>query len=122
MGDEMHFVYIIATLRDGMPSEPVKVGITKSIASRFATLQTASPNKLEVYFAAPVPTRGNAQNIEKGFHHVLRKHRLNGEWFELPPLEAKGYLYVAIGTYLDTFVGLPSDEISGILQDMGFGE
>ena len=120
MSDELHFVYIIATVIGGAPSAPVKVGITKSITSRFGALQTASPNKLEVYFAAPVPTRGNAQNIEKGFHHVLRKHRLNGEWFDLSPLKAKGYLYIAVGTYLDSVVGMPSDEISSILLDMGF--
>lgn len=122
MSDEMHFVYIIATLRDGKPSEPVKVGITKSIASRFNTLQTASPNKLEVYFAAPVPNRENAAKIEKGFHHVLRKHRLNGEWFDISPGKAKVYLYIAVGTYLNSFVGLPADEVSGILDDMGFRE
>lgn len=119
---EMHFVYIIATMRDGEPCGPVKVGITKSVAKRFGALQTASAHKLDVYFAAPVPDRVNAQNIEKGFHTVLRKHRMHGEWFDLPPAKAKVFLYVAIGTYLNSFVGLPGDEVNALLQDMGFLE
>lgn len=43
-----------------------------------ASLQTGSPNRLEMLAAI----KGNVQT-ERQFHHRFAQYRLNGEWFRL---------------------------------------
>lgn len=56
----------------------VKIGYTTSIQKRLHTLQTASPEPLEILGAAP-----GTMKQERHIHEVLGKHHERGEWFRL---------------------------------------
>lgn len=119
MSDETHFVYIIATLRDGVASAPVKVGITKSLSARFSTIKTASAYPLEIYAALPFPERYDVQKIEDGFHRVMKPHRLNGEWFDMEPAFALRAMTENIRYYLLHHIGLERELVHEVLCDLG---
>lgn len=113
------FVYIIATIRDGEPAAPVKVGISKSVGSRLATISTSSPVPVGLYLTFPLPQRDMAEAVERAFHTVMRKKRLNGEWFDLEPKQAKAAMMLNVGHFLSLAVGLEPDEITETLRDFG---
>ena len=117
--DEKNFVYIIATLKDGVASAPVKVGITKSIAARFNTLKTASAYPLEVYAALPFPAREDAQKLEWAFHKVMSRHRLHGEWFDMAPHDAMRAMVENIKGYLSIHLELDEDLVKEVMVHMG---
>lgn len=120
MSAEIHFVYIIATLRDGVPSAPVKVGITKSMGARFSTLKTASAYPLEIYAALPFPERYDAQKLEWAFHKVMSRRRLRGEWFDMEPHQALRAMGENIRHYLSRHIGLEKNVVNDLLGEMGF--
>lgn len=115
MNDETNFVYIIATLKDGIASAPVKVGITKSMAARFSTIKTASAYPLEIYTALPFPGRYDVQKLEEAFHKVMKRHRLHGEWFDLEPSVALQSMAQNIKFYLSLHLGLGDDDVAEVL-------
>lgn len=63
--------------------EYVKVGITKSLPSRFYQLQIANPKKLRVMFVANADTMENARMIESFIHEEFAKYNSQGEWFNI---------------------------------------
>lgn len=67
------YVYVV-----GPASGPYKVGISRSIKSRFATLQNASPTKLFIHRSVKIE---DPRDIEQTLHKTLADHRLEGEWF-----------------------------------------
>jgi hypothetical protein len=81
-----HYVYIIATKRDGLLDKPVKVGITSNWRSRLKTFQTASVEELAFAWVFNLPEEWVARSLEQSFHFVMRKHRLRGEWFDIDPI------------------------------------
>jgi hypothetical protein len=81
-GDPVCFVYVIGT-----PNGPQKIGIASDVARRRTALQTASPDWLDIAFAYET-TRPLAQEIEYNAHWLLRRLRLQGEWFNVPPSAA----------------------------------
>lgn len=83
-----HHIYIIAVARPGEPMGPVKIGITSSVKSRLATLQTACPYPLKLVHAFTAPDIDSARSVEKAFHEVQARHRSYGEWFNLSPIVA----------------------------------
>lgn len=83
-----HHVYIVAHVVDGVFSSPVKIGITKSLKSRLAMIQTGSPHKVGIAFAFKFPMRIMASAIEGEFHEEAAEQRMVGEWFDMSPLRA----------------------------------
>lgn len=83
-----HYVYIIGHCSKGGLESPVKVGITKSLGSRLATLQTGNSQKIEIAFHFAMATREQALFVEAEFHREMTDFRLQGEWFSIDPLYA----------------------------------
>jgi hypothetical protein len=61
----------------------VKVGVTTNPSARLASLRTASAFPIDFSYIAVTP--GTGFDIEAGAHEVLKSHRCNGEWFDVPP-------------------------------------
>lgn len=55
---------------------PVKIGRAKDPRKRLAAMQTGSPEPLRIIAASP-----GAARLEKPLHHLLREHRVSGEWY-----------------------------------------
>lgn len=83
-----HYVYVIATLDAGKMVAPVKVGVTRNVVARCATIQTSSAKPLTVFHALGMPSRNAAFGLERSFHVNQDAHRLHGEWFAIAPLRA----------------------------------
>jgi hypothetical protein len=64
-------------------SKAIKIGFTAAddVSKRLAQLQTGQPNKLSVLGSIA----GN-QDAERSLHAIFAAYRMNGEWFEGPPL------------------------------------
>ena len=63
----------------------VKIGVSSNPDARCAALQTGSPYRIELWFAAPVT--GNAYGVESEAHDILVSNGvpMNGEWFDVTP-------------------------------------
>jgi len=96
---ERTFVYAIGS-EDG----PVKVGITQNLGSRLRSLQTGSPQKLELIWVYTTWDRAVAQRMERQFHDVHADVRLTGEWFQLSADLASESLETQVQFMFDTSV------------------
>ena len=76
---EASFVYVIRG-EHGL----AKIGITTNPNARLAALRTASGFPLSLAFAGATASTNSAFRIEQEAHRVLDKHRVNGEWFDIP--------------------------------------
>lgn len=85
---ERHFVYIIAPRGSGGLTSPVKVGVTKSLGARLATLQTGCWLRLEVAYQFSLSSRELAYRAESLLHLEFADFRMQGEWFSVEPLFA----------------------------------
>lgn len=121
MSDQEYFVYVIATKRGGRFSSPVKVGITKNLRSRLATIQTSCPNDIDIVHALTVPNKAIAEEMERCFHETQRDTRMRGEWFMLTPYEALGILCLQFMWHLD-LNGVDKEIIPQIIELSGAGE
>ncbi len=75
------YVYVIGAI-----NRPVKIGVTGNITVRLVHLRHGSPERLNVWH---IEDAGNiARAVERTSHYLLRDHRLSGEWFDIPPLDA----------------------------------
>ena len=61
----------------------VKVGVTTNPNARLASLRTGSAFPIDFDYIAVTPSTGF--DIEAGAHAMLKSHRCNGEWFDVPP-------------------------------------
>jgi len=61
----------------------VKVGVTTNQNARLASLRTGSAFPIDFDYIAVTPSTGF--DIEAGAHAMLKSHRCNGEWFDVPP-------------------------------------
>jgi hypothetical protein len=69
-------VYFVQAVPDG----PIKIGSSREIAERMATLRTCSPLPLELL--ATQECRGyRGRRTERELHRRFAAHRLHGEWF-----------------------------------------
>lgn len=84
----IHFVYIISSIENGVPVAPCKIGITSSLVSRLAGIQTGNHKKLEIISAIQIPSREVVCVIESAIHEHFSDMRLNGEWFDVCPVDA----------------------------------
>lgn len=82
-------VYLIAHKdAQGEFVSPIKVGITKSLASRVAALQTGNPRPIALVFAFVTPATQFARHFEGAFHGINAGSRMSGEWFDMEPRDA----------------------------------
>lgn len=120
MSEPVCFVYIMATVnpRDRL-DKPVKVGIAKNPGSRLHEIKTACPYPIDLVAAVELPTREIALAVEKAFHEVMGKYRLNGEWFDLPVIEAARALCSNYRCMLESMSPFNAEEINGALHMAG---
>lgn len=95
MIDQRTFVYAIGS-EDG----PVKFGITTNLESRLRSLQTGSPQKLELIWVFTVPEREAALAMERRIHEVASR-RLAGEWFDIDAVVAFEHLHLELEEAFD---------------------
>ena len=62
-----------------------KIGVTTNPNARLAALKTASGFPLSLAFAGATASANSAFAIEREAHRVLDRHRVEGEWFDIPP-------------------------------------
>lgn len=74
----VHQVYFICS--PSQPGSPIKIGFTTDLKKRLKSLQTGSPNKLEVLAVVAA-----CVTQERAYHERFAAHRLNGEWFDPHP-------------------------------------
>ena len=58
------------------PIGPVKIGISKSVCNRLATLQTANPYSLELLYSYP-----GTNEDEQDLMQYWKDYSMKGEWF-----------------------------------------
>lgn len=115
--EDTHYVYVISI--EGM--EMVKVGISRSPIGRLQQLSTGSPFKMKLEHAFAVPNRLIAEEMERGFHHVFRSDRRNGEWFAIAPKRALFGMCVNILVCLHITLDTDDDdEFEAMLDAIGF--
>jgi hypothetical protein len=113
-----HHVYIMGRAEGEMLIGPVKIGFTRSLASRLKTVQTGMPYKLELIAAVMMPTRDLARGLERGLHELLRAHAMHGEWFDIDPVEAVGVLAQATKLAFE-HCGIAGAELYDALDKVG---
>jgi hypothetical protein len=69
------FVYFIHARETAL----VKIGYTTNVKNRLSTLQTSSAHRLDTITTAP-----GDLGLEAELHHLFRRYRREGEWFEFP--------------------------------------
>src|SRR4051812_24789686 len=90
-------LYLVCRLVDGQPIGPCKVGVTKSLKSRLAGLQTGSPERL-IYYEL-WPEGPGVEIMEKRIHEILHDKRLLGEWFNIAPEDTRDWIEIIISLY-----------------------
>lgn len=59
----------------------VKIGMSRNLEMRLASLQTSAPGRLSVLWTTP-----GGRELEKRLHQQFAPYRTHGEWFDLTPL------------------------------------
>jgi hypothetical protein len=59
----------------------IKIGYCQSVRTRLSTLRTSTPYECSVIRKRKFKKQSQAQYAEAMVHHVLRGHRVRGEWF-----------------------------------------
>lgn len=89
------FLYIIGT-----QGRRQKIGFSKDVSKRLATLQTGNPEPLTIHHVEEVPDH-RARLLEKKIHRDMNYKRIKGEWFDMTPEEAKSMLQFVVIRYMD---------------------
>jgi hypothetical protein len=110
-----YYIYVITI--DGQ--DLCKIGISKSPNSRLSQLQTGSPYRMRFACIFQTPNFTEARKLEFGFHKVMKKHRTNGEWFSLCPIEAIRALTSNIGAYLKIHSDTEPHELLPMMETLG---
>ena len=74
-------LYFIQQNDDG----PIKIGITTNVASRLSSVQCGNPQKLNLLFSLPYPSKEHARADERYLHFLFEHLKISGEWFEPKP-------------------------------------
>lgn len=98
MSDTM--VYVIAPKQDGKLVAPSKIGVANFPYGRLASLQTGSPQELDVHAYIRLPSRAAAHTVERWFHEDNQERRIRGEWFDVEPMAATRDLVYQLRNYL----------------------
>lgn len=110
------YVYIIGH-EHATFGHAVKVGITKSIGGRLASLQTGSCESLRLFFSFKMPNRESAMRVERGFHTHFDDRCIRGEWFGMPPEGALMLLSFFVAEVLSET--LPKELLPSARMDAG---
>jgi hypothetical protein len=105
--DDTHWVYVFAKLENGILTNPVKVGISKSVDHRMNNIQTACPFKIGLAWVFEMPSRSCALDLERAFHETQAEKRLHGEWFNYDPISAIHILCIGLRSLLSVTVDSP---------------
>jgi hypothetical protein len=96
------YLYVLAGLgREHEPLRPVKIGITGNMPARLAAVQTGSPRRLHAAMVINIPNREIARTFESAFHSFYAGKRLQGEWFDIDPIDAMSMVCVAFKDYFE---------------------
>lgn len=83
------YLYLISGFgRENEPIGPVKIGISSNVATRLASVQTGCHRALQVLAVFGTPNRDIAREREAAFHQEFAVKRLEGEWFDVDPINA----------------------------------
>lgn len=74
------YVYIVKC--GEKQNSPIKIGMSNKPESRVSELQTGCPYRLYVVSKIPMPSRADAESLERYLHRKLKKYRMSGEWFD----------------------------------------
>ena len=89
------FIYVI-----GNDTNKQKIGFSKDVHKRLKSLQTGNPEPLKIHHFEEVPDT-RARILERKLHKELGYIRLNGEWFDMSPIDAKRMLQFMMIRWLD---------------------
>lgn len=96
---EDHYVYMIG-YEHGTFGHAIKVGVSRNVGSRMATLQTGCIDELQLYFAMRFASRDIAFQVERCFHESCLAGPVRGEWVGCNPEEALFYLTIIASNIL----------------------
>ena len=60
----------------------VKIGEAQNPTNRLSSLQIGSPYRLSLFTVIEIG--GDSPAVESTLHEIYRRHRIRGEWFDLP--------------------------------------
>lgn len=112
-------IYVVACVKDGRMSAPVKVEISSDARKRLGSLQTACPYELNIVRVFSTPNREIAKDLERAFHKLHAKHQTRGEWFDIDPMEAVWQMCLAYRLGLSLNTTLDEDEYRPYLGRAG---
>lgn len=91
----MNYLYVI-----GGTEGPQKIGFSKDVKKRLATLQTGNSILLKIHHVEEIP-EDRVKLIERKLHKELNYRKLKGEWFDLSIEEACNLVKFARIRWLD---------------------
>lgn len=77
--DSTYYLYLIEQSGTGY----VKIGISNNVQKRLKSLQTGSPQTLNLLHSIGFPNKNTAQHIEQVLHKQYQDQQVSGEWFTL---------------------------------------
>lgn len=84
-----HWVYVIGRIDwDFEVVGPTKVGISSDPLKRMQALQTGCHDRLVLVSKHAFWKRRHAEIVEAAFHRSMSVYRLEGEWFDMCPVDA----------------------------------
>ena len=89
--ERAQYLYVIGPSRDG----PLKIGVAERPERRLIELQVGNPKQLSLYWVYPCP---HGLVHEQLMHRLLARHRLSGEWFDLPVEKVIGALWIIVSS------------------------
>jgi hypothetical protein len=115
-------IYVIAAVKNGEISSPVKVGISDRPTIRVGGIQTSCPFEVRLVHYLTLPNKSIAREMERMFHGIQAKSRAHGEWFDMHPLKALQILCLYLHLSLRQFTELDEDEIETVMDMAGVND
>lgn len=97
-----YYIYGVAHEERSGLDAPVKIGITGNLDGRLSAIRTGSPRRICLAFALNTRVKQTALVIEAAAHKHFSDRALEGEWFDVTPLEVAIFLTGALEGYLMT--------------------
>jgi hypothetical protein len=95
----------------------VKVGISNSVYTRLASIQSHNPNQVIPHFHFDFPSRDMAYAIEQSFHRRFTHCSIRGEWFGMGESEALFMLSMEVVSHLSK--RYEGDAVRGLRKSCG---